>query len=682
MLLPLALAVITSADTVPGDFIFDDAVVIDSNPAVVQFDLRRIFTENYWGTSRHSPNWRPLIILSYALNYRISDKPWAFHVVNVALHGMVTAVFYLLAGEALRSRWAASAAACVFAVLPIHTEAVANVVGRAELLAAGAIFLPMWIALRWEKCGAWPAVSIGLAVLAGMLCKENTIVAVALIPIAVYLLRRRIAWLPTSAALAGVLAYLVLWKTVPAESGKGHVTASIIDNALFSAPWLTRALNAVHLLGLYAFRTVLPIHLAADHSFDQLPVRPAGDPILWLEAVAVVLGLTAAVAFTFRRRPALALGLAFFPLSFAVTANIVFPIGTIFAERLAYVPSAGYALALAAGLAAFAGDRPARRRAGLGALAVVVAAYGARTMTRNAVWSDAATFDVRLAEDSPGSTRAHVKAAEGFVLLSRRAKPLEEKKRLLERAEAEVAEAIRIYPDNPGAHGFRAEVFKESRRWPEALAAIGEAHAAYRRTKFEEDPELSYVEAEVLWNLNRYQEARDALDRYLGRRGPTPKALNMRGACLLKMGDPEGARKDFDAAIAADPRGSEALLNRGILFASQNRMAEAGRDFEAAAAADPRNPQVYANRGFFRFTQSDPAGAVADYRKGIEVCADKGLIAEPGGESVLAFRQRIFDVLLKTGDRDGARREIVAIRALGGPLAEGVARSLEETLKK
>ncbi len=681
-LLPAVLAVLVSANTVPGDFIFDDAVVIAGNPAVRGLDVGRIFRESYWGSSRKSTNWRPLTILSYALNHRISPRPWAFHAVNVALHALATAALYLFAREALSSRWGASAAACLFAVLPIHTEAVANVVGRAELLAAGAIFLALWIALRWSEARRRRAAvfaAIAAITLAGMLAKENTAVAAALIPVTVVLLGRRVPWLSASAALAGVLLYVLLWKTVPGDI-EGSVTASVIDNALFSAPPLTRALNALHLLGLYAFRTVLPLHLSADHSFDQVPVRSAADLGLWLEAGGLVLALAAALAITFRRRPALAAGIALFPIAFAVTSNVLFPIGTIFAERLAYAPSAGYAIALAAALAAFAGDRPSRRRAALGLMAVLVAAYGVRSFARNSVWSDAATFDVRLAEDAPRSTRAHLKAAEGFVLLSRRAETSGERKRLLDRAEWEVAESIRIFPDNAGAHGFRAEVLGESKRWREALAALGEAEAVYERTRMERDPEMAYLGAELLLNLDRAAEARAALDAYLARRGPVPKAFHLRGVCRMKLGDLPGAREDFDAAIALDPRLPTTFWNRGIVLARLGQADAAGRDFDAAAALAPENPQSYSNRGYFRFTRKDVAGAVADYRRGIEACAKKGLIAEPGGESVLAFHERIFDALLRSGDREGARRELEAIRALPSPLAQEAARDLEAGL--
>ena len=116
-------------------------MIVRDDTRLEGFDLHRIFCENWFGSARASPNHRPLTLLSFALNYRISDRPWAFHAVNVLLHGATCAAFWLVAREVLASRWAASGAAAVYAALPIHTEAVANVVGRAELLAALAVFV-------------------------------------------------------------------------------------------------------------------------------------------------------------------------------------------------------------------------------------------------------------------------------------------------------------------------------------------------------------------------------------------------------------------------------------------------------------------------------------------------------------------------------------------------------------
>src|SRR6185503_6101486 len=95
-LVPILTALLVSWNTIPGSFIFDDEVIVRGDERIRAFDARRVFLENYWGGTFPSPNWRPLTILSFALNHRISSEPWAFHLVNVALNCAAAGVLYLL----------------------------------------------------------------------------------------------------------------------------------------------------------------------------------------------------------------------------------------------------------------------------------------------------------------------------------------------------------------------------------------------------------------------------------------------------------------------------------------------------------------------------------------------------------------------------------------------------------
>jgi tetratricopeptide (TPR) repeat protein len=667
------VALLTYADTVPGDFVFDDAVIVQGDSRLKGFDLHRIFCENWFGTARGSPNYRPVTLLSFAVNFRISDRPWAFRVVNVILHGAACAAFYLLAREVLASRWAAAGAAALFAALPIHTEAVAGIVGRAEILAALAVFLAWWLALRPRE-GPGRALAVGLPVLLGTLSKENAAMAVALIPLSALLLGRKIPWWGTGGAAAGIavsaILYAALFTGAPAATGP----PALVDNPLARAGGTARVLNATSHLGRYAFRTALPLHLSGDHSYDQLPVLAPGDAALWLRIAAFAAPLVL-VGFLARRRLALALGPAVFLVSFAPTANVLFPIGTVFAERLAYLPSAGWPLLLAAGLEAACGPRPGARRLAVALLAALTVAYGARSFARNLDWSDAARFDIRLAIDSPRSTRAHQKAAEGWVLRSRRARSDAERAEALRRAEAEVAEALRIYPENAGARSFRALILVETGRYPEALKALEEAEKAYAVERVEKDSDLHYLRAETLFNLGRPAEAREALDRYLERRGPVPKAYNLRALCRGGLGDAAGALSDLDEAIRLEPRNAVSRMNRGIILAESGKREEARRDFDAAVNLDPENPEIYKNRGYLRFLEGDLAGALEDYQRGLRAAAAKGLLVS-GPDSVLAFRKRLFDALHRSGRNEEARAQLEAIRALPGPAAKEAAREL------
>src|SRR5262245_18490728 len=94
--LPVVVALAAYANTMPGDFVFDDVVLIEQGQELKRFDLDRIFLADYWGVDRESKNYRPLTLLSYALNYRVSEKAWSFHAVNWLLNAGAAALVYLV----------------------------------------------------------------------------------------------------------------------------------------------------------------------------------------------------------------------------------------------------------------------------------------------------------------------------------------------------------------------------------------------------------------------------------------------------------------------------------------------------------------------------------------------------------------------------------------------------------
>jgi hypothetical protein len=132
----------------------DDHAVIEDNPAAhsVRGALDAAFSP-YWpykdGFS--AGLYRPLTTLSYAVDWSIAgDHPWWFHLTNILLHALATALVVLVA-----LRWlappAALAAGLVFATHAVHVEAVANVVGRAEILAAIGMLSALLAARRYRR---------------------------------------------------------------------------------------------------------------------------------------------------------------------------------------------------------------------------------------------------------------------------------------------------------------------------------------------------------------------------------------------------------------------------------------------------------------------------------------------------------------------------------------------------
>src|SRR5438046_6810201 len=192
-----ACAVIVYLGALWNEFVWDDQVIVLGNPLVQTWaGLATAFASPYWPPFVGGYLYRPLTLLTYVLDWHIGGAAW-FHVVNLSWHAGVSALVAVLA-----RRWAGDAAALVagmlFAVHPVHVEAVANVVGRAELMAAAFTLLAVYAALVHERV-AWSAAALAL----DLLSKENAAAAPALIAWG-WLLglarpeRRRVAWFVAS----------------------------------------------------------------------------------------------------------------------------------------------------------------------------------------------------------------------------------------------------------------------------------------------------------------------------------------------------------------------------------------------------------------------------------------------------------------------------------------------------
>ena len=143
-LLVASLSIVVYLNGLHGELVFDDAEAIGKSRNVhMPLDVARILTDDYWGTpmasNRSHKSWRPLTVLTFRWNFVLHKlSPYGYHVVNVALHAAVSVLFFVLCMRVVfpGRRSLAAASALIFAVHPIHTEAVASIVGRAELLSA------------------------------------------------------------------------------------------------------------------------------------------------------------------------------------------------------------------------------------------------------------------------------------------------------------------------------------------------------------------------------------------------------------------------------------------------------------------------------------------------------------------------------------------------------------------
>ena len=482
--LVLLVAAALYANTLWGGFVLDDTLAVRLNPLIQSLDrVPELFVSDYWKPTTKAGLYRPLTTLSYALNYAVAgDHPALYHGVNVLLHALNSALVLLLCLRLSGDRDVAAAAGLLFAAHAVHTEAVAGIVGRAELLSAFFFLSSLLLYLRSEDHQGRASAVAYLGSLAAhalsLLSKENGITLLGVIfcydlayrsdprRSLVGRVRRVLATRWRSAYLgyaAVALGYLLLRHLVLAEGAPVAATKRIDNPLIYLAPaW--RVLNALQVSLRYLGLLLFPLRLSYDYSYNQIPML---DSLVDPRALAVLAGslaLVVAGAVAYQRSRTLFFAIAFFLVTFSIVSNLVVPIGTVMGERLLYLPSVGFCLGLALALRALADRLPlspdaARIAFGI-ALAILVALHGARTLVRNQDWaSDERLFLHDLAV-SPGS--AKVQNNVGVVLVAQGQ---------IEAGIEHFRKTIAIDPRHSGAHGLLGNALLQLGREQEAIEA-------------------------------------------------------------------------------------------------------------------------------------------------------------------------------------------------------------------
>lgn len=423
-----AICLLAYGNTLANGFALDDSLYITRNSAVTHFSIPAVFKPH-----NDANVFRPITFATLALNWALGGThPWGYHLVNLLLHALVTVLLYvvlrkLVAESQGQNAWVVWVAAMIFAVHPIHTDAVASVIGRSELLAAGFV-LGAWLLHLNDR-----PISSLLLFVAALLSKESALVFVPLVLLGDYARRKLKSVLRYGCIVAVGLAYIpFLWTIQGGRFGQKQVPFT--ENPLAYLPSDLRILNALRVAWKYVGLQIYPATLSCDYSFNSIPIY-ATWPHTAPAAVAALAVMIVSGWALWTKRTEWSLAAAIYMTGFAVTANILMPTGTIMGERLAYLPSAGFCF-LAALLLAQMEQR--QHRLAWSVLAFVLVAFTARTVIRNRDWRDNFTLFQAAARAVPANASIHDGLAGEY-----------QRRGDWAAAGSEIEATVQIYPDFP-----------------------------------------------------------------------------------------------------------------------------------------------------------------------------------------------------------------------------------------
>jgi protein O-mannosyl-transferase len=393
--------------TLGGTYIYDDV-------ALIQNDKRIQSPQNWnqlWKTDYFNGGvdnlYRPLTSQTFALQWWMhGDRPWAFHLVNILLGAAVAAAVAELARRlaGMRAAWVAG---LLFAAHPVHVEVVAEIVGRGDELCAFFILSALILFLHRPLTNgrAW---AIGLCGIAAMLSKEQGM----LLPVVLLALGLLVRWRSQSPAerksmmlLMLILCWSVAGLIVLREDVLGlHFTWEMkflddtIQPLVHSTP-AEHALMVLAILGRYVQLLIVPAKLSIDYGSNVLSAFTNwSDPFVYAGIAAAGAWAAVTIRALWRGAWQAAFCLIAAAMMYSMVSN-VFLIGTIFGERLMYLPSAF--------LLIWAGIQLARMPTkGLVVLMTILVALGSwRTVSYAARWNDRYQFYATSLAEHPESIR-------------------------------------------------------------------------------------------------------------------------------------------------------------------------------------------------------------------------------------------------------------------------------------
>lgn len=405
---PVVLALLGFAlyiNTFGHQYALDDIAAVSQNLFVKRgiAGIPDLLRTEFWHFSNISLGYyRPLSLITFALEQEyFKDNPNISHMINAGLYGLTGLVIGVLLQKWLASQTiTAFLIGLVFIAHPLHTEIVANIKGRDEILSflfIALMLLSYWRYLETNQWGwiAGACVSLYLA----FLSKESSIVSLALIPAMQYWFARRNVWQSLISLwpflIVAALFFYQKQKMIGTLSGTPPVDWANYPYAIEK----TQKSTMFKFLEYYIRLLILPHPLVYDYSYNVIPSGGKGDLLTWA-GFFTLLGLIWLAWKGFVKRTLWGFGIFWFFVTMAPGLGFIWIRGGIFAERFSYAAVMGFGFVLIWALQKFLVRKPAesgeatsqpmliRYAPLLGLMAVVTGLYSFKTVERNRDWEN------------------------------------------------------------------------------------------------------------------------------------------------------------------------------------------------------------------------------------------------------------------------------------------------------
>jgi protein O-mannosyl-transferase len=496
MLIIATVAAIPYLQSLDYGYVLDDQIVITGN----QFTKKGfsgigdiLSTESmtgYFGEQKDlvaGARYRPLSIVTFAVEHAIApEKPALGHLGNIIFYMITCLLLYrvLLLWLPLRpdQQWWWSVpfvAVMLYALHPVHTEVVANIKGRDEIMTFTGALGAIWFSMKWlsDKRWHWLILS-GFSFFLGLLSKENAITFLAVIPAGLYFFTRAerhdYVKILTPILTATVIYLLIRYQVIGYFLSSGKEITDLMNNPFVEMRPDQKMATIFYTLGLYLKLLVFPYVLTHDYYPYAIPIMNWTDWQVWLSvsAYAVMIGI---FFRKYSKRALPAFSILFYLATISIVSNILFPVGTFMNERFLFISSAAYTMLIAWLLVdrlPYLLPKKGGLVLGLSLGALLLAGYMMRTYTRVPVWENAMTLNRAAIAVSPNSARANTFMTTALYKEYQQETDEAKKMEILAEMGVYIRKALSIYPAYYSGAQMYVGVLSEEYRYDNDLEKL------------------------------------------------------------------------------------------------------------------------------------------------------------------------------------------------------------------
>lgn len=653
------LVAIFYANTLSLDYALDDRMVILESKYTIKGgwdSVKSIFTEDtfkgYFGSENNvvaGGRYRPMSQLTFMIEFQLfgqdikshlgdvddymnlhdSDHEKYFkdstlavvnHLMNVLYFMLLCLIVYevlaMLFTKYQGTKWYQSlafVATVLFALHPIHTEAVANVKGRDEIFAMLGAMAALWCALKYvDKRSWWLLLLELLAITFGLFSKENTITFLAVVPLALYFYpkeKKGMDYLMTLLPIIlGSVFFIIVRTNVLGGFMPEDTTHNILNNPYIHSTKVQEVATVLLTWGIYFKLLVFPHPLTHDYYPHQIAITDFSNPLVWVVVVGCVALLVLALR-GLKKKTVVSFAILFFVITFSITSNLFFNVGTFMNERFVFIPSLGFVLVIAYLLCQLAEQKPQlMRKLSLGVFLLISILYGVKTFTRNFVWNDDFTLFLTDVKTSDNSIKCNISAGGSELQIWK----VHHKERDKNAAYAYLQKALDLEKNSLNAYLLLGELMFWDDNPQGAYQAYRNAALIDPRNQIAqdnlrkmalavEDADLKPItnlldEAMNERNAAKVMQSYQLINEYLDEHPESLVGLNIKGNVVGRgMGNLDASIAIYEEVLSKDSTFASSWENMGIAYAIKRNFDKAEYCLKKALHFAPDNENIKQN---------------------------------------------------------------------------------------